>query len=180
MNANTFKIKVLPLNAKLYGFAIYILNNIPEAEDIVQDVFIKLWNMRNKLDTYKNIEAIAMSITKNLCIDKIRRRRTVSLEEKHINKNIEEQNFSENETEQNILIRKIHNAIERLPNQQHVIMQLKDIEGYDYEEISQIMQMNINSIRVCVSRARKRLREIIIKSNYEGAEKNKQIISKIL
>ena len=175
MDANTFKIKVLPLNTKLYGFALRILNDTPEAEDIVQEVFIKLWNMRKKLDSYKNIEALAMSMTKNLCIDKIRRRKTIKLEEKHYNNNnnINEQNNSDNIIEQNKLISKIHIAIKELPEQQHIIIQLKDIEGYDYEEISQIMQMNINSIRVCISRARKKLREIIIKSNYEESTRNK-------
>jgi len=175
MDANTFKIKVLPLNTKLYGFALRILNDTPEAEDIVQEVFIKLWNMRKKLDSYKNIEALAMSMTKNLCIDKIRRRKTIKLEEKHYNNNnnINEKNNSDNIIEQNKLISKIHIAIKELPEQQHIIIQLKDIEGYDYEEISQIMQMNINSIRVCISRARKKLREIIIKSNYEESTRNK-------
>ncbi|MEA3317291.1 MAG: RNA polymerase sigma factor [Bacteroidota bacterium] len=176
MNAITFKINILPLNKKLYKFAFAILNNSQEAEDVVQDVFIKLWNLRNKLDSYKSIEAFAMSITKNLCIDKIRLKKTIQLDEKSYGDFSEIQYQADTTNENNKTIEIIHKSIKSLPEQQRIIMQLKDIDGYDYEEISQIMKMNINSIRVCISRARKKIREIIVKNNYEQASRNKKIV----
>jgi len=72
MTVETFKIEVLPLKHKLYRFAKRLLKNATEAEDIVQEVFIRLWSRREKLSEYKSIEAFAMTITKNLCLDNLK------------------------------------------------------------------------------------------------------------
>ena len=60
---------------KLYGFAFRILRNQEEAEDVVQEIFIKLWKMGEKLDEYKSIDALAITMTKNYCIDLLRKQK---------------------------------------------------------------------------------------------------------
>lgn len=162
MTLETFKIEVLPLKDKLFRFANRMLRNIPEAEDIVQEVMIRLWNRRTQLNEYKSIEAFAMVITKNLCLDKLKLKsnKSTELNEKH-EQVIEKTPYSNTELMDSY--DKIKNLIEKLPEQQKLIIHLRDIEGYDYEEISGIMNMSENTIRVNLSRARKTIREKMIK-----------------
>lgn len=167
MNLEEFQIKVYPLRNKLFRFAKRMLDHTEEAEDIVQEVFIKLWKRRVKLDEYRSVEALAMITTKNLCLDKIKARRyPVESMENH-------RQFLENIPEEtgidhSDIIKRIHRAIKLLPEQQQVIVHLRDIEGYEYEQIAEIADMNENAVRVALSRARKRIREMLTKtSNYE-------------
>ena len=76
MEQEEFKLRVFSLKDKLYRFSKRILNDAEEARDITQDVLMKLWNMRNKLHSYNSIEALAMTMTKNMSLDKTRRRNT--------------------------------------------------------------------------------------------------------
>ena len=74
MVAKDFKTKVLPVSNKLYRFAARLLSNEDEARDVVQDIFLKLWQKRNGLGEIKNIEAFAMRMTRNRCLDMLRAR----------------------------------------------------------------------------------------------------------
>ena len=75
MKIKAFKIKVIPLRDRLLNYARKMTENNEDAEDAVQDVFLKLWYMREDLEKYNNIEALAVEITKNTCIDKWRRKK---------------------------------------------------------------------------------------------------------
>ncbi len=164
MTVETFKIEVLPLKNKLYRLALRLLRNVPEAEDIVQEVMIRLWTRREKLSTYKSVEAFAMVITKNLCLDKLKLKsnKTDELTEKN-EMTSEKTPYAEMELSDSY--KKIRKLIDLLPEQQKMIIQLRDIEGYDYSEISEIMNISENTIRVNLSRARKKIRETM-KKNY--------------
>ena len=160
MNIREFQNQVYPLKNKLFRFAKRLLDHTEEAEDVVQEVFIKLWNRRDSLDEYRSVEALAMVSVKNLCLDKIKTKRFPF--EKFDN----HKGFIENLPEEMIpdhgdLIAGIHQAIKRLPEQQKMIIHLRDIEGHAFEEIAEIMEMNENAIRVALSRARKRVRELL-------------------
>ena len=74
MDLHEFKIKVFPLKNKLYRLANRLLGDPEEAQDIVQEAFIKLWNRREKLDEYRSVEALAVVTTRNLCLDKLKQR----------------------------------------------------------------------------------------------------------
>lgn len=160
MDLQEFQIKVYPLKNKLFRFARRILDHTEEAEDVVQEAFIKLWNRREKLDEYKSVEALAMVTTKNLCLDRIKARR-------HPVENMEDQRrFIENmpdtaKNDHSELISAIHRAIKLLPEQQQIIIHLRDIEGYEFGKIAEIVDMQENAIRVALSRARKRIRELL-------------------
>jgi len=161
MHLQEFQEQVYPLKNKLFRFAKRFLDHTEEAEDVVQEVFIRLWNKRNELDKYRSVEALAMITTKNLCLDKIKAK-------KYPVENFEDhRGFLENlpgETPQDHseVIHEIHLAIKQLPEMQQTIIHLRDIEGYEFEEIARIVEMNENAIRVSLSRARKRIREILI------------------
>ena len=75
MKSSEFKLLVMPYSSRLYRMAFRLMNNREEAEDIVQEVYVKLWGMRNELDKYNSIEALSIRITRNLCLDHLRRRK---------------------------------------------------------------------------------------------------------
>jgi len=171
MTQEEFKIEVFPLKNKLFRFAKRLLENTEEAEDMVQDVFIRLWNMRDKLGEYRSVEALAMVTTRNLCLDKLRTKKYSTEKIDTLKDEIEgvmnEQNHDHSE-----IINKIHQIMKSLPEQQRMVMQLRDIEGYDYNEIAAILDMNENAIRVNVSRARKKIREMITQQHIYEYHRN--------
>lgn len=158
MNLEEFKIQVIPLKNKLYRFAKRFLANAEEAEDMVQEVFIKLWNRRDKLDEYRSVEAIAMVTTRNLCLDKLKRRKINDEKIKNLKDEMTESQLDQ-KTDLSGIIHKIYQIIQTLPEQQRSIIQLRDIEGYDFMEIAELLDMNENAVRVNLSRARKKIRE---------------------
>ncbi len=170
MTVETFKIEVLPLKHKLYRFAKRLLKNATESEDIVQEVFIRLWTRRERLSEYKSIEAFAMIITKNLCLDNLKSKRNKTGELIDIYERMTDATPYE-KVELNDAYKKVQEIINTLPEQQKMIIHLRDIEGYEFNEIAEIVQISSNNIRVNLSRARKKVREILKKTyNYEFAK----------
>jgi RNA polymerase sigma-70 factor (ECF subfamily) len=167
MTPETFKIEVLPIKDRLFRFAKRIINNLPEAEDIVQEVFIRLWKKRDHLIEYRSVEALAMIITKNLCYDYLKSKKRLTDELTNLNDRGAE--FAvELQTEFTDSHNLIKELINRLPYKQRMIIQLRDIEGFEFEEIAEITGTNSNAIRVNLSRARKTIRESIIKKHNYG------------
>lgn len=167
MTIENFKSEVLPIRNKLYRLAVRFLNNSAEAEDTVQEVFIRLWSKKEKLAEYRSIEAFAMVITKNLCLDKIKsiRNQTIEIEKANLQMN---DNNPYNQVDMKDTVSKIHEIIANLPEQQKLIIHLRDIENCDFDEIAEITQLNLNTIRVNLSRARKKVRDTLLKiQNYE-------------
>ncbi len=158
MNLDDFKKQVIPLKNKLFRFANRLLEDREEAEDMVQEVFIKLWNRRDKLDEYRSVEALAMVTTRNLCLDKLKRRK-ITIERIENLKDEMTNSQQDQKTDLSDIVHKIHQIIQTLPEQQRSIIQLRDIEGYDFEEIAELLDMNENAVRVSLSRARKKIRE---------------------
>ncbi len=174
MDKDRFKLEVLPMKNKLYRFASGLLNDTEEAQDAVQEVFIKLWGLRSKLHTLNSTEAFVMKVTRNHCLDRIKARRTVSIEQtKSLVFTEAKEESIEKEVEVKDSVKFIRQLMDKLPEQQKMIMQLRDIEGCEFEEIEQSLDISINTIRVNLSRARKKLRELYLNSVDHGFEKNK-------
>ncbi|HAN19854.1 MAG: hypothetical protein A2X13_12800 [Bacteroidetes bacterium GWC2_33_15] len=184
MDTEAFKIRVIPLNRKLNAFALKFLNDVDEAKDAIQEIYIKLWNMRGELEKYNSIEALAMKMTRNLCLDKIKLKKTILINTSIQNKL--ENNYNDDtliEKEQDIIsaANRAKKIIDQLEEPQKTIMQLRDIQGYDYEEIAEILNMNINTIRVSLSRARKKVKEVLMNTYYNHEKAgNKNSIREIL
>jgi RNA polymerase sigma-70 factor (ECF subfamily) len=170
MTLEEFKIEVLPLKNKLYRFALRMLENSVEAEDIIQETLVRLWSRRSRLHSYRSIEAFAMTITRNLCLDLLRtRKREIS----DVNNELVIDNVTPYRiTEVADIMKQVNQIIDGLPEQQKMIIHLRDIEGYDFDEIAEIMDLNLNVIRVNLSRARKKIREAIVNSNKYELLKN--------
>ena len=149
MELKQFKITVVPLRDKLLNYARRMTDDPSDAEDAVQEVMLKLWNLRQKLDEYRSIEAVAMTMTHHLCMDMWR-----LLEEK----------------DEFRLMREI---IDSLPTLQRTIIRMKDIEEYETEEIAEITGCNAEAIRSNLSRARKKVREVYLQTIQERKRRNK-------
>jgi RNA polymerase sigma-70 factor (ECF subfamily) len=170
MNPEEFKIQVLPLKHKLFRLALRLLGKVEEAEDSVQDTMVKLWTKRDKLENYNSVEAFAMTVTRNLCLDKIKSKsfRVERLPEVQKIERIQQDPGEMMEySDMAGFIRKI---VEELPEQQKSILHMRDIEEMEYEEIAEVLGMNVNAIRVNLSRARKKVRDTVLKiQGYELA-----------
>ena len=166
MNQKEFLETVLPFKDKVYRLAKRLLVSSDEAEDATQELYFKLWKNKGKIEKYDNVEAYAMMMTKNYCLDQLKSKRASNLTLVHSNyrdENATLQSDVEYRDGANI-IKKMMND---LPEKQRMIVQLRDVENYEYHEIAEIMDMEPTAIRVALSRARKALREKFInKQNY--------------
>jgi RNA polymerase sigma-70 factor (ECF subfamily) len=160
MSRDDFNEYVRQMSRKLYGYAFRILLKQVEAEDAVQEIFIKLWNMREKLGEYNSIEALATTMTKNYCIDQLRRQKNMIHDQNnnqdYHNITVPSPHEQMERKESDDIIRKI---IENMPDTYKVIITFHDIEGFSYEEIAEKTGQNINTLRVTLSRARALIRD---------------------
>lgn len=164
MELETFKIKVIPLREKLLAYTYKLAGGQIDAEDIVQDVFLKLWSIRNKLDDYQSVEALAYKVTKNKVLDELKKCRTENIDKiDQTGHNISYTTHSpENITEQHDTVRHITRLINTLPALQQTIIRMKDVEEYTLMEIAEITGTQIEAVRVNLSRARKKIREQLV------------------
>jgi len=156
MTPERFYETIEPFKEKLYGFAFRMLGNRDDTKDALQDVLLKLWKMRFEIDTGR-AESLAMTIMKNVCIDRLREKKKMN---GHTSDLAEINGYTLTNFGDKDLVKRVGEKIKNLPEMQRVIIDLKDIQGYSYEEIGQITGLNINAIRVNVSRARKKLIKI--------------------
>lgn len=138
--------------------ALWYSGNKEDAEDILQESFIRLWKMREKLDEYESIEALAVKILKNLCVDKYRNKREFETLHK-----IGTLLTPQREHEQSIIefekYQELRKIIADLGEPYSTVLYLRAIESLDIKEISEIMNMKPNTVEVNLSRARKKIRE---------------------
>ncbi len=169
MDIESFQTRVLPVKDKLYRFAFRLLGSEEEAKDVVQEVFVRVWNGREKMETIQNWEAWCMRITKNLSLDRLRtwkRRNTHSMEAGF---DVREESLTPYEnTEINESMQRVGSLIEALPEKQRNIIHLRDVEGYSYQEICDILELDMNQVKVNLFRARNNVREKIIKIDAYG------------
>ncbi|WP_435262968.1 RNA polymerase sigma factor [Tenacibaculum sp. nBUS_03] len=167
MNQSNFLKVVLPFKDKVFRLAKRLLVSTEEAEDATQELFLKLWRNKGKLEEYKNVEAFAMTMTKNYCFDRLKSKQAGNLTLVHSNYK-EKETPLEKKVENNDTINQVHKLIEKLPEQQKIIIQLRDIEEYDFEEICKVVDMKPTAVRVALSRARKTIRQELIKKHNYG------------
>jgi RNA polymerase sigma-70 factor (ECF subfamily) len=167
MDAREFKDMVLPVSMKIYRYAERLLGNAHDAEDVVQDVWMKLWDRRDKLDEIKSLEAFVFRMTRNLCLDKIKLKKPQYYDDREETSyrfdEADERPDPSRSLELKDTMDTVNHIIGHLPEQQQTLLQLRDIEGMEYEEISTVTGLEVNTIRVNISRARKKLKETLQK-----------------
>ena len=158
MTVEDFQIKAKEIRTKLIRIAEQSMSEKVVAEDIVQETLLRIWIAQQRWNKYENFEAVTIKILKNCIIDDYRKRKV-------IHETIEEANYiTTNDTPHQQLEIKdqtklLEKAIEQLPHLQRIIITMKDIEGYETEDIAKITQSTIDSVRMNLSRGRKKVRE---------------------
>ena len=167
MQQNEFIKIVSPFKDKLFRMAKRLLVSTEEAEDATQEVLVKLWVKNETLNELKSVEAMAMTMTKNYCLDQLKSKRAGNLTIVHNNYTDREPSLQQ-KLEDADSLSWVEKIINNLPEQQKLIIQMRDIEQYEFEDIAKILDMNETAIRVALSRARKTIRETMTKTHNHG------------
>jgi len=166
MKKNSFAADILPMKNLLYRLALRITMNREEAEDIVQDTLIKVWNKRDDWDNIESIEAFSMTVCRNLALDRMKRA-------EHLNTSLEQENIDSADRsrsplelmEQRDRVETVRRLVNSLPEKQRSCMQLRDFEGKSYRDIATILGITEEQVKVNIFRARQ-----TIKQKYQETE----------
>lgn len=167
MNQTEFLNVVMPFKDKLYRLAKRLLVSTEEAEDATQEILLKLWSKSKAIESYNNVEAFAMTMTKNFCLDRLKSKQAGNLKLVHSNY-ADGQTSLQKEVEARDSVDWVQKIMEDLPEQQKLVLQLRDVEEYDFDEIADLLDMKPTAVRVALSRARKMVREKLLQKHSYG------------
>lgn len=161
MDRKEFETLATRLRPRIIAMACRCLENNDDADDIAQDTLLKLWSMKDRLDEYNSIDALAIVIGRHLCLDRIKQRKTLSIDDIHVDEIVysPEDVIIKDENVENI-----NRMIDSLPDGQQIILKLKHIEGMETAEIAQMIGSSEVAVRVQLSRARNRIKELFLKN----------------
>lgn len=156
----SFRNDILPLKNQLYRLALRITLNTAEAEDIVQETMIKVWNKRDQWNEIDNIEAFCFTICRNLSLDSIKRssHRGESLDATQTDRP-DSSNTPSQQTIENDQMRIVRHIVDSLPEKQRTCIQLRDFEGKPYKDIAKIMDITEEQVKINIFRGRKTIKE---------------------
>lgn len=150
----------LPLSDRFYRVAYHILESQEDAEDAVQELYLKLIKTPDKFSNIQDPAAFGITILRNICIDIIRRREKRRSEELHEYMIADVSSPDKTAVDRDKLRILIH-EIDRLPQKQSIVLKMRTIEGLEYDEISRRTGLSQVNIRVLISIARKTLKKKI-------------------
>ena len=162
----SFTADVLPMKNLLYRLALRITMNREEAEDIVQDTLIKVWNKRDDWENIESIEAFSLTVCRNLALDRMKKaeRQNASLDEQQAERPDRSRSPLEL-MEQRDRVETVRRLVNSLPEKQRSCMQLRDFEGKSYRDIATILGITEEQVKVNIFRARQ-----TIKQKYQETE----------
>ena len=159
MKEVSFKNDILPLKDILFRLAVRITQNREDAEDIIQETLIRLWNETKKQDI-ENVQSFAMTVCRNLSLDYKAKKEHQSItfdEDSHDQIDVTSQPDRLIESKERFSY--IQSLIDELPEKQRTAIQLRDIEGQSYKEIATVMEISESDVKVNIFRARQKLKE---------------------
>ncbi|MEN1784491.1 MAG: sigma-70 family RNA polymerase sigma factor [Bacteroidota bacterium] len=167
MRHEEFESMIMPFKDKLFRMAKRLLVSTEEAEDATQEVLLKLWSKKAGLSQYNSLEAFAMTMTKNFCLDRLKSKQAAHL--KLVHSNYKDESVSvQRQIEGKDNVSWLEKIMEQLPEAQKIVLQLRDIEDYDFDEIGKLLDMKPTTVRVTLSRARKAVREQLLEKHRYG------------
>lgn len=158
MRKISFRHDILPLKDQLYRLALRITLNTAEAEDIVQDTMIKVWNLREQWQQFDSIEAFCLTVARNLSIDRSQKAEAQNAELTPDTQEVPDSLPPDERMERDEQLDIVHRLINELPEKQRTILQLRDIEGKSYKEIATILHVTEEQVKVTLFRARQRIK----------------------
>jgi len=157
----------LPFKNKLYRFALKFVGSTYDAEDILQELLIKIWNRKEQYADIENKEAWCMTVTRNLCIDKTRAKKVSSMDVSDYHHLSDGADTQDKVMEKDERMSSIMVLVNQLPEKQREIVFLRDVEGYTYQEIADLTDNSLDFVKVSLHRARKSLKDQLIKRNFK-------------
>ena len=159
MPASLFKQLLLPLYPRLQRVALRLLGNAEDAEDMVQEVYMKLWNKRDALPNVQDVEAYCVTMTKNMCINRLRMAEVEKEDVDEVPTMLAATDDVEAQVERRDAVEQVQRIIGTLPEHQQQVITLRDMEDCSFEEIAEQTGLTAVNIRMLLSRARKTIRE---------------------
>ena len=159
MPASLFKQLLLPLYPRLQRVALRMLGNVEDAEDMVQEVYMKLWGKREELPDVQNMEAYCVALTKNMCIDRLRLAEVNRVDVDDVPLSLAAADDVASQLERQDAVEQVKLIIETLPEKQQQVITLRDIRDCTFEEIEEQTGLTAVNVRALLSRARKTIRE---------------------
>ena len=159
MPASLFKQLLLPLYPRLQRVALRMLGNVEDAEDMVQEVYMKLWCKREELPDVQNMEAYCVALTKNMCIDRLRLAEVDRVDVDDFPLSLAAADDIASQLERQDAVEQVKLIIETLPEKQQQVITLRDIRDCTFEEIEEQTGLTAVNVRALLSRARKTIRE---------------------
>lgn len=159
MQEISFRNDILPLKDKLYRLAFRITLDSAEAEDVVQDTLIRVWNKRDEWSQVESIEAYCLTIARNLALDRSQKMEARNTELTSEAREMPDTLTPYDRLAQDEQMQLIHHLVNGLPEKQRTIMQLRDIEGKSYKEIADILQITEEQVKVNLFRARQKIKQ---------------------
>ncbi len=163
MTIESFTSEVLPLKDKLFRYAKCIIGDADQAKDAVQDTMLKIWEKRDEASQVKNMEAWCMTITRNNVLARFRLKDYHSTQLDLANEFQDGSKTPFEVLENSEVKQQIDSMVLQLPLKMKEVFQLREIEGCSYKEISQITGYEISDVKVNIFRARKMLKEKLLK-----------------
>jgi RNA polymerase sigma factor (sigma-70 family) len=160
----------LPFKDKVYRFVLNIVENTYDAEDIMQELMIKIWNRLDQYNTLDNKEAWCMTVARNMAIDKVRNKKTSTQDINEYHHISDQGRLQDKQLEQDESLSQIMKLVNQLPEKQRMVIHLRDVEGYSYQEIADMTETTLEFVKISLHRARKTLKEQLIKQNIRRYE----------
>ncbi|MDH3593092.1 MAG: RNA polymerase sigma factor, partial [Planctomycetota bacterium] len=146
---------------RVYGYALRMLGNTAEAEDVAQEALVRLWRHRKKVDGLDAARAWLLRTAQNLCFDRLRQRRTrpqAVLDEERPGLTL----APDRAAHSGELAKEIGRALERLSHRDRSLVVMREIEGMSYGEIASSLEMPLGTVKATLHRAREKLRKTLI------------------
>ena len=159
MPASLFKQLLLPLYPRLQRVALRLLGNAEDAEDMVQEVYMKLWSKRDALPDVQDVEAYCVTLTKNMCIDRLRIAEADKADVDEVPTMLAATDDVEAQVERHDAVEQVQRIIGTLPEHQQQVITLRDMEDCSFEEIAEQTGLTAVNVRMLLSRARRTIRE---------------------
>lgn len=163
-----FRNDILPLKDKLFRLALRITFDRAEAEDIVQETMIRVWNKRDEWQELESVEAYCLTVARNLAIDRSEKKDSQTVELTAEAEETPEASSPYDNLVSKERIRLIHQLMNNLPEKQRSIMQLRDIEGKSYKEIAALLRLTEEQVKVNLFRARQKVKQWFINIDNYG------------
>ena len=171
MKKINFRADILPLKNELFRLALRITLNSAEAEDVVQETMIKVWNRREQWDEIESIEAFCLTICRNMALDRMKRADSQNASLDEADHDRADRSYRADPEEQAIQrdrVRLVQQLMNQLPEKQRSCIQLRDIEGKAYREIAEVLGISEQQVKVNIHRARQAVRQKFLETEQYG------------